>query len=259
MAELKNEIGNTYGYLTVLQRAGTKDRYATWLCQCQCGNTIEVKGINLRRGGPGAGTRSCGCLQHQKVQEINKDKLIDLTGQKFGKLTVLSRGKNRGIQPTWICKCECGSVNEVIGSNLRKDNGTFSCGCLHSRGEFVIAQILSDNHIDFQREVKFLDCLSNDGYQLRYDFGVFDKSRLQYLIEYHGSQHYEENAFMGRDDFVARKERDKIKREYCEKNNIPLIIIPYTHFNQLKINDLLLGETTFLYKGDKENETISGN
>lgn len=36
---LKNEIGNTYGYLTVIARAeNTKEGRAQWLCQCKCGN-----------------------------------------------------------------------------------------------------------------------------------------------------------------------------------------------------------------------------
>jgi hypothetical protein len=55
-------------------------------------------------------------------------KLIDLTGQKFGRLTVIERAENKGHEPTWICKCECGNLKRVIGAELRKGNTT-SCGC----------------------------------------------------------------------------------------------------------------------------------
>ena len=38
---------------------------------------------------------------------------------------------------------------------------------------------------------------------------------------------------------------ENIKNEYCIKHNIPLIRIPYTHYENLKIEDLLLNTTTF--------------
>lgn len=56
-------------------------------------------------------------------------KVIDLTGQKFGRLTVI---EYRGIKNTfaqWLCKCDCGNSVEVIGRSLRTGN-TRSCGCL---------------------------------------------------------------------------------------------------------------------------------
>lgn len=54
-----NEIGNTYGLLTVIEYAGsTPKQDALWLCKCQCGNTKIVNGRDLRNGH----TSSCGCL-----------------------------------------------------------------------------------------------------------------------------------------------------------------------------------------------------
>ena len=49
---LKNEIGNVYGYLTVISRAeNDKDGRAQWLCRCKCGNECDVTSSNLRTGG----------------------------------------------------------------------------------------------------------------------------------------------------------------------------------------------------------------
>lgn len=64
--------------------------------------------------------------------------LKDLTGQEFGRLTVIKRAPN-GIQPNgasytqWWVKCECGKTEPFIirGANLTKKDGTKSCGCLH--------------------------------------------------------------------------------------------------------------------------------
>lgn len=56
-------------------------------------------------------------------------KFIDLTGQDFGRLKVLSRDKSiKRNEAFWTCKCDCGNVVSVRGSYLR--NGTIkSCGC----------------------------------------------------------------------------------------------------------------------------------
>ena len=59
-------------------------------------------------------------------------RLIDLTGQKFGRLTVLKRDETVSSKKGayWICQCECGNVKSIKSCNLR--NGlTQSCGCLN--------------------------------------------------------------------------------------------------------------------------------
>lgn len=56
--------------------------------------------------------------------------LIDLTGKKFGKLTVICRVQNnKHNQPQWKCVCDCGNETVVVGQKLRKGI-TKSCGCL---------------------------------------------------------------------------------------------------------------------------------
>ena len=70
-----------------------------------------------------------------------KDVLNDLTGQKFGRLTVVQRAEDR-IRPNgkhrvqWLCKCDCGNYSVVDPSSLHSGN-TSSCGCLKKemRGE----------------------------------------------------------------------------------------------------------------------------
>lgn len=55
-------------------------------------------------------------------------KIIDVTGQKFGKLTVVKRVGTKHRQSLWLCKCDCGNVTEVILSHLKR-GVTTSCGC----------------------------------------------------------------------------------------------------------------------------------
>lgn len=57
-------------------------------------------------------------------------KLIDLTGQRFGRLTVIERaGNTRGGKPQWLCVCECGNSTVVRGADLKGEK-VVSCGCI---------------------------------------------------------------------------------------------------------------------------------
>lgn len=61
-------------------------------------------------------------------------KIIDLTGQRFGKLTVLELvGKKNGKGYYWKCQCDCGNIKDILGSSLRSGN-TKSCGCEQYKG-----------------------------------------------------------------------------------------------------------------------------
>ena len=57
--------------------------------------------------------------------------LKDLTGQRFGRYTVLERsGSDSYRTPMWHCRCDCGNERVVRGCDLKK--GTIvSCGCYH--------------------------------------------------------------------------------------------------------------------------------
>ena len=53
---------------------------------------------------------------------------VDITGQVFGRWTVLKRGENQNGTAMWLCKCECGNINTVQGGHLRNGHSK-SCGC----------------------------------------------------------------------------------------------------------------------------------
>jgi hypothetical protein len=59
----------------------------------------------------------------------NMPKLIDLTGQQFGRLIVIKKVKSNSKETTWECKCECGNTIITKGIYLRTGD-TKSCGCL---------------------------------------------------------------------------------------------------------------------------------
>ena len=65
-------------------------------------------------------------------------KRLDLSGQKFGRLTVLSYSDTRNGRARWLCRCECGKEITVSANSLKSGN-TKSCGCLNL--EKAIARI----------------------------------------------------------------------------------------------------------------------
>lgn len=99
-----------------------------------------------------------------------------------------------------------------------------------SRGEIKIFEILTAAEMNFKEEYSFQDLVSvTTGTPLRFDFAVFDDdNELDFLIEFQGIQHYEpKSKFGGVAGLRKQQHNDMLKREYCKKHQIPLIVIPY--------------------------------
>ena len=242
IGKAKNIIGKRYGRLTVLYRTNVPDTVkpvakpkSYWKCLCDCGNTTVVSTSSLSTGR----TQSCGCLSREKASERFG---IDITGQKFGSLTVIERDltQSRGHQ-WWLCKCDCGNpqLESVNGVRLRNGSKTECSLCMpRSKGEEQIKDILSENGIPFIQEKMFEDCRFPDSNRkARFDFYVNNS----YIIEFDGRQHIEPTSGDCSNwwslDYV--QSHDAIKNQYCADNNIPLIRIPYSKINYIKLQDLL--------------------
>lgn len=108
-------VGQRFGRLTVLNDTDRRmKRSVVWECRCDCGNVTLVPTHRLRS----KHTQSCGCKGN------------DLTGQQFGKLTVVKRSDQQsvGIRVIWECRCDCGNMTLVATDSLRSKH-TQSCGC----------------------------------------------------------------------------------------------------------------------------------
>lgn len=62
----KDEIGNKYGKLTVIEKSNKHTHHNYWVCECECGSIVEVNGTYLRNGH----TKSCGCIRSWGETEI---------------------------------------------------------------------------------------------------------------------------------------------------------------------------------------------
>ena len=239
-ASLIDLTGRRFGRLTVLKRdvKNTKDGAVLWICECDCGNIISVTGNHLNQGH----TQSCGCLQKDRTSEAL---LKNLAGQRFGKLTVLERDteQKNAEKVYWKCLCDCGNTVSIMGGQL-KSGKTMSCGCLISKGEYCISNILNKIGLSYKKQYIFSDLRGKDK-PLRFDFAIFKEEKLYCLIEYQGRQHYEVvSDFGGEENFNIQKSYDEKKRQYCNENNIKLIEIPYWDFNKIN-KDYILNKVGF--------------
>ena len=131
--------GARIGMLTVLSEAAPKldargHTVRQFLCQCDCGKEAVLNYNNIR----GGLVKSCGCTRFPKTSPI------DLSGQRFGKLTVIAEA-TRYVQKSgkklrrWKCRCDCGNESIVLQTNLTAEHGTKSCGCNNSPGRRPIS------------------------------------------------------------------------------------------------------------------------
>ena len=210
----KDLTNQRFGKLIVL--CPTKQRessgHIVWECKCDCGNITYVPTSNLLNGH----TQSCGCLK-------TKFQSKDIAGQRFDKLLVIrptNQRKNGCV--VWECKCDCGNITYVSYRHLAAGD-TSSCGCIASKGEQKISQILRENDIVFEQQKTFDGCHSDKNYPLRFDFYLPDYNTC---IEYDGKQHFKPIEYFGGEEvFKRQQENDQIKNNYCTENNIRLIRI----------------------------------
>lgn len=203
--------------------------HVAWLCECKCGTQIVVRGDNLRNGH----TTSCGCKNREIIATAGKNRLNNLKGKTFGRLIVKKdsgkRDKSGGV--LWECECSCGNITYVSTSNLTRPTGaTISCGCAKSKGEEKIIFLLIQLQIPFITQKRFENCIFPDtNRQLVFDFYL---PEYNILIEYDGEQHFHKvrNDRYGYENLIAR---DNYKNQWCKDNNIPLIRIPYTDYDNL--------------------------
>lgn len=250
---------NSKNTLEVVARApidpNLSSRSARVICKCICGN-FTVLSINSFRSET---TISCGCLNKELHREtcrnIGKQSYFkDYTKVNNPYYTFIERldEKDSCNSAYWIIQCKnCGQQYKAVPAQLISDKrprGLNPCSCYRgtSKGALKIEKLLSENGIAFEKEKTFPDCISPKGNCFKYDFWVNN----EYLIEYDGEQHFLPQKFgsdvNGEEKLKIQKEYDLLKNKWCKDKNISLIRIPYTHFKDIKIEDLILETSNFI-------------
>lgn len=242
-------VGAKFGRWTVIStnvknpKSKAKNPPKCALCKCECGTERYKEYRDLYSGR----SLSCGCLRKEQVLERNLKKGELLEGSQFGYLTVVKdlgcrKQNSRDKRERWsLCRCICGREVEVRNNNL-KSGGTQSCGCINSRGEKKIIEILLSNNINFATQYTFNDLVGERGGKLRFDFAIFDdNNNLKQLIEFDGRQHYygPEGNWTHSYPKEVLQANDQRKNLYCKNHNIKLNRIPYYELKNITEKNLL--------------------
>ena len=214
----------------------------------KCGNIWKISPSNFKKG-----HRCPKCAAEiiaEKLSFSHDDicnKIYKIVGNEY---KILDTYKNNCTKIRFIHN-KCGYIYSSSVANFLKGNRCPHCK-VGSKGEEIIKKYLLDNNIKFKREYYFNDLRGSKNKPLRFDFCILDNDdNIKMLLEYDGRQHYiyEKSSFISYEDFINTKKRDKMKNDYCIKNNILLLRINYNYYNDLEnILKLIILE--------KDSETI---
>jgi len=242
-ARREDLTGKTFNGIYVVSMSEKKTSgLIHWNCICHCGNSFVVSGKNLKRGN----TKSCGCERYNKAH----DRFLDLTGKQYNNLIVKQFvGDRKHKRYVWRCECLlCGGTCDVSTNNLRSGHTT-SCGCHVSIAETIIATILDEHKIIYQKQKSFIGCINKK--KLRFDYYL---PEYGIAIEYDGEFHYRNLKDLN-NDVSYQQNNDAIKTHYCDENDIILLRIPYWEKDNI---ESILNDWLFLYSDEEADSSDAG-
>lgn len=189
---------------------------------------LEVIGYSLDGGVSAKKNRQTienilNCLVSNNLIEIHEEQEIINNNIKvkyfiLDKVNGFSRKEKELKQPT-----KKKSIIKVDGHIIKS-----------SKGEEKIEQILTSNNIKFEREKSFPTCGKG---MFRFDFYL---PNINTCIEYDGEQHFHPVEYFGGEDAFNRQIiYDNVKNEWCKKNGVNLIRIPYTDYDKIDISYII--------------------
>ncbi len=225
--EIFDLVGNEYSLLTKYQRDDVK----VLMKHNKCGYEWNIVPSAFLQG------VRCPQCQHRSYKKNTKEfmqEVFDLVGEEYSVLSDYV-----GCEDYILMKHNiCGHIYDVKPHNFLTGKRCPNCALPHKPNtEKKLQFFLEQKGVNHQHHFRFDDCINpKTKMRLTFDFAIFDKDdNLLCLIEYDGKQHFEPIAwFGGEDNLLKQKYRDKIKNEYCQKNNIYLIRIPYWDFSILE-------------------------
>lgn len=173
--------------------------------------------------------KKCNKCIMNKTTDYFKQEVYELVDDEY---TVLGEYINARKKTTFLHNI-CNLEFEVRPDSFLR--GSRCPHCNSSKGEIKIRDFLINNDVTFAREYIFPDLLSDLDRCLRFDFAIFqydDPTKLKCLIEYDGEFHYQK--LYKNDGHERIIYHDGLKNDYCEKNNISLLRIPYKEFDNIE-------------------------
>lgn len=183
---------------------------------------------SIYRHAQGRGCKKCNDLKNNQKKRLTQEKCIlqfkNIHRDLYDYSEVLYLNNNSYVN----IKCKKHGIFKQTPANHKQGHG---CPfCLQSKGELIIKKYLENNFIEFIYQHTFPECKNKR--KLKFDFYL---PKYNTCIEYDGIQHFKINNFFGGEaEFNNLKNNDLIKNNYCLKNNIKIIRIPYYFNNNIE-------------------------
>lgn len=206
--------GNKYKYSKVNYKKSNSKIIIT--CQ-KHGDFTQRANAHLQ----GKGCQKCGFEASAKSKFNNKEHFIKKAKEVHKDKYDYSISDYKSAKTK--LKIICPEHGEFLQTPNNHITGKGCPKCKRSLGEEKIAEILASKNVIFETEKTFNGCVNKN--KLRFDFYL---PKQNICIEYNGIQHYKSiDYFGGHKELINTSKRDKIKKDFCKKNNIKLIVVKY--------------------------------
>ena len=133
----------------------------------------------------------CGIICSERGNEKKMGRKLELSGKRFGRLTVIRENGKKNGRTAWLCKCDCGNYTTVQGSLLNKGR-VVSCGCFRKE------QLKKAQRKDFDKDLlnkkigklTIVEYLGNDLWKCKCECGNYTTKKRSYLLEHKNDKDY---------------------------------------------------------------------
>ncbi|WP_346888161.1 hypothetical protein [Clostridium sp. UBA1056] len=175
--------------------------------------------------------KKMGLERHTNKNANNYNQIKNFVEEKIKKLVL----DNIPLQEIYETTC---ATKSLINSVLKSIKATELPQYRGSKGERLVEFALLDLGLNYRREISFDDfkAVTDADFNGRYDFVIYDKKKIKYIIEFDGQQHYKyiKRFHNNEKGFKEQQFRDLKKNLYCELKNIKLIRISYKEISKVK-------------------------
>ena len=217
--EVIHLVGNEYGVLGEYINGKTK----IGMLHSKCGYKYAVMPNDFISG---YRCPKCGGTMQKDTEQFKRE-VFDLVDDEYEVLGeyINSQTKIRMLHG------KCGHEYKMTPVHFLQ--GQRCPRCNQAKGEEKIHKFLVKMGLKTKMQFKLKDCKNIR--PLPFDFAIFKDDVLEVLIEYDGIHHFHPvSHFGGVESLKARRKNDRIKNKYCMKNQIPLIRISYTDFEDIE-------------------------
>lgn len=217
-----------YILLSAKEEIQNNNTYIKYICPIHGVHIMRINNLINGKGCP-----DCVYDYQREKYQLSPDEVECRIMDCGGILTNKEDYVNQTTKNLLVICPECGKLFTTSLRNFTQHEGQVCDDCSNNESIGVkrIRHYLENHNIIFNREKWFPNC--RDINPLPFDFYI---ESLNTIVEFDGRQHFEETGYFSY-PLEQTQKHDKIKNEYCERNNIKLIRIPYWKIN--KINSIL--------------------